>query len=256
MPESNWFVKPKVQHGAAVKLFCFPFAGGGTSTYANWAEKLSDDIQVVAVQPPGRSNRFFEPAFDSMGALIDDLLPRFIEQIDGQYMIFGHSLGSRVAYELITRLKKRGVQLPEHFFASGSRAAHLPCHDHEYHEMKDEAFIKKLEELNGTPKEVLENKELVNMILPTLRADFKIADSYRAEMKKLPCSATIYSGRLDSSISMENLKAWRELFAEINAVKIFPGDHFFINSSEDMVLDHLTKVIETVGTKARFVAHV
>ena len=122
--------------------------------------------------------------------------------------------------------------------------------------MEDEAFIDQLEELNGSPKEVLENKEFMNMILPTLRADFKIADTYKAEMKKLPCAATIYGGRLDSSVSMEYLEAWRELFAKITTVKIFPGDHFFIDSSEDMVLEHLVETFESIVVTERFVVKV
>ncbi|ATC96713.1 thioesterase II family protein [Pseudoalteromonas tunicata] len=239
------FVIPKPRPYPKMRLFCFPFAGGGVSTYISWADSFPDDIELVIIQPPGRGSRLAEDPHDNMTSLIDELM-RHADFITQQpYLLFGHSLGSRVAYELCYRLKQNEMPLPQYFIASGSRAPHVSKDKEMIHNLPKNEFIQALEKLNGTPKELLENRELMDLFMSLLRADFKIAETYLAQKCKMPFSILVLHGQDDIDIEEHQLSAWGELSDLGHHLVQLPGDHFFINQSRNEVIH---QVSQRVGT--------
>lgn len=158
-----------------ITLFCFPFAGGGASTYTSWIKKLKDKITVCPIQLPGREERIMEKPYTDMSELLRDLTDEIVIAIKGKYVLWGHSMGGKIAYELEKYLENKGYQA-QCIFASGCRIPNIPEPNPIYH-LKDEAFKRELERFGGTPKKVLENKELLDFFLPMLRADFTLADA-------------------------------------------------------------------------------
>ena len=238
-----WFIKHRKNCNVSRRIFCFPYAGGNAATYSEWGSMLSEDIEVIAVQLPGRSSRLFELPFDNMASLVDALLPQIIPLLDKPYIVFGHSLGSRVGYELLSQLQLRNQPMPDCFIASGSRAAHLNdtsdrCWSHD-----DATFIQVLKELKGTPPEIFDNNELLTLLLPMLRADFKISGTYQAKPMKLSCPIQILHGTDDTEVTLDQLNAWQSLTTKSIEIHSISGDHFFIDSNKIDTLNHINRVI-------------
>lgn len=243
MSQANWFLRPQPKPNANLRLICFPYAGGSASTYISWANHLPENVELIAVQPPGRSTRMFEPPYDEMSPLVDSLLVPFSNILDRPYIIYGHSLGSRVAFELMVQCQKAGLRLPAHFIASGSRAPFIPVREKQIYNLPELEFFSELEKLNGTPKEVLQNEELMKLCLPLLRADFKLADTYCSPKTKINSPVTVLGGSNDEGISHDDLQSWEQLFNNSADVHIIPGDHFFVESNKSQVLQKVNQII-------------
>lgn len=241
METQTWLLRPRVRRDLVrMRLFCLPYAGGGAQIYRLYAQSLPADIEVCAVQLPGRERRFREPALDSVDAIVDQLAPVVSEETDLPYAIFGHSLGALVGFELARRLRSEGRPLPVHLFASAHRAPHLPDPDPPIHQLPDARFIEELRGLNGTPQAVLESSELLELFLPVLRADFAAAETYAyRSAAPLPCAITVLGGTRDKMISREELLAWREHTSGEFELHLIEGDHFFIHQSHDDVMQIL-----------------
>jgi len=158
-----------------LRLICFPYAGGGIRTYLPWADSLPADVELVAVQPPGRGAFLDTPAFNEMNALVSALYHQILPLLDRPYVLFGHSLGSRVAFELLVQLQRQQQALPKLFIASGSNSPDSIRTKSKTFHLPDAEFIAELARMNGTPQEVLANAELMSLLLPLLRSDFEIA---------------------------------------------------------------------------------
>ena len=244
MSSSNWFLKPQSNPNADLKLFCFPYAGGSAATYMSWAKSLPANAELIPVQLPGRANRLFEPAYSNMDSLISELLNEIEPMLNQPYILFGHSLGSRVAFELMAQCKKSGLPIPEHFIASGSRGPQNCSFEKPIHHLSNEDFILKLMELNGTPKEVLENEELMTLCLPLLRADFELAHTYSyTSNEKFNCAVSILGGEEDHDITRCDLLSWGDFFSQSQKLHFLPGDHFFIESDKQQVLKIVNSII-------------
>lgn len=246
MIKRELFVVPKPVLKPKLRLFCFPYAGGAVHTYTDWVGKLGNSVEVVLVQPPGRGSRMMETAHDCMDDVIAELIQEssFITQVP--YVLFGHSLGSRIAFELSCALHSRGERQPEYFIASGSRAPHLAVDEKKTYMLPESEFIQELEKLNGTPKEVLDNVELMQLLTPLLRADFKIAETYRATKMPMPYPILTLHGKDDTEITYDQLKAWGDLTHMNHSIEELSGDHFFINTHSQSVIQHVSQVIESV----------
>lgn len=236
---------PKPISDPSVRLFCFPFAGGAANTFIPWVEPLaSEEVELVLIQPPGRGSRFGEPLHTNMNSLIEELIQNaaFITS-HTPYVLFGHSLGSRVAYELCSRLMAIGLPLPEYFIASGSGAPHFPNESASLHDLPQKEFIQQLKQLNGTPKELLENQALMELVTPLLRADFKIAETYQAKKICMPFPIFVFSGEDDHDITLYHLELWGDLSTQGCEFVHFPGDHFFIEQYSEQVLTQVSSVL-------------
>ncbi len=244
MIKNKWLLIPKPTPNAALKLICFPYAGGNTSTFSPWLSELPNNIELILIQLPGRGSRLFEDIYYDMGSLIKKLLEFFPTLIDKPYILFGHSLGSRVAFELATKLKEMGKPLPEHFVASGSRAPHFAINEKQIHNLPDKEFISELRQMGGTPDEILDNEELIELLLPALKADFTIAEKYfYLGNEVLDCPISVLGGKNDIEVTVASLNGWSDLFLKPAEVHMIAGGHFFIDTNRDAVLLKLNEII-------------
>ncbi|MEM7356653.1 MAG: alpha/beta fold hydrolase, partial [Acidobacteriota bacterium] len=186
-----WIAFRQNRPQARLRLLCFPYAGGGALTYRKWTTEMPPEIDVLPVQLPGRERRLREAPHTSMAALIDDMVGALERYVDQPFAIFGHSMGSIVGYEAARRLQQdRGVE-PIRFLASARRAPQLPNDREGDYLLPDQELCERLREMNGTPTEVLDNPELMQLMLPLIRADFELNETYTpAPEPRLSCPVT------------------------------------------------------------------
>ena len=226
---TQWIQHRRERPDAVARLFCLPFAGGTALTYRPWVTLAPPELELCPIQLPGRDNRQQEPAFRRMCDLVDALADALEPHLDLPYGLFGHSMGARVAFELARRLRTRGAPAPIHLFVSGSRAPHIPSGIADLHSMTDAALIEELRAIGGTPDEILEDAPTMAKLLPVVRADFEVLETYRFDgADRIACDITAYRGASDRCASREGTEAWERLTSGRFALKTFPGQHFFI----------------------------
>lgn len=222
-----------------MRLFCFPFAGGGASTFLSWSDKLAPELEIYPVQLPGRENQYTAPPFRRVSALVEELGKVLAPYIDVPYAFFGHSMGGLICFELARHLRRMHYPLPQHLFVSGLRAPQVPWKPEKppIYQRSDELFIEKIRTLNGTPDMILHNRELLQLILPTLRADFELCETYHyLPEQPLDCAISAFGGLQDTQISDAALTAWGEQTTRAFRIRMFPGDHFFIHRVQHLLL--------------------
>jgi surfactin synthase thioesterase subunit len=238
------FVIPKPNRQAAMRLFCFPYAGGNANAFFSWTNKLPDNIELVVFQMPGRVERSSEPLHQEMASVISELYEALPLLSDKPFCFFGHSLGSKVVIELSAHLQVLGGRMPSHIFVSGSLAPHLKNHSKMLYNLPKQEFINELSELNGTPKEILENVEFMSYLEPMLRADFKLAETYQYKRRIIINSdVTILGGINDIDIPKCKQNRWSELFKGNAEHFMFNGGHFFIDEAQEDVLACVNRVL-------------
>lgn len=232
-----------------VTLFCLPFAGGGASAYNQWIKMMKDTITVCPIQLPGREERIMEQPYEEMSVMLDDLERAVLSVIKGSYALWGHSMGGKIAYELEKRMEKRGYTA-KCFFVSGSRVPHIPEPDPIYH-LPDAEFKEKLGRFEGTPKEILDNQELLDFFLPMLRADFIMDETYYSDsFISLRCPIVSFGGESDREANVEEVKAWKTYTESDFDYRIFPGGHFYIREHESDVIQAISERLwRTVNEK-------
>lgn len=235
-----WFLCQQPGPGARLRLFCFPYAGGTANIYRRWRERLPGTVEVCAVQPPGRGSRFREPPFIWLPDLIEQLLPVLLPRLTRPFAFFGHSMGARIGFELARRLRREGLPGPLHLFVSGCRALQLKEEVPQTHLLPDDEFVAELRRLSGTPREVLEHPELMQVLLPSLRADFALTHTYEYhDEPPLDCPITAFGGLQDEEVERASVGAWREQTTAAFSSYMLPGDHFFLHSAEGQLCEVL-----------------
>ena len=228
----------------ALRLFCFPYAGGGAQVFRAWPGELPPWVEVCAVQPPGRGARMSEPPYKRMTELVPALADALAPALDVPFSFFGHGLGALVAFETARRLREeRGVE-PALLAVSAQRAPQLPRTEPPAYDLPDDEFVELLRRLRGTPDEVLAHPELLNLMLPILRADFELAETYAyAPAAPLACPVVAFGGLADHRVRREELEAWREQTGARFMLRMFTGvgDHFFINEHRALLLRSLAQ---------------
>ena len=243
MKYARWVMINSRKPAATIRLFCFPYAGSGASIFRDWQNHLPDDIEVVRVQLPGRENRFTEPRFSKLPDVIAPLFDLIGEMADKPFYFFGHSVGALIAFELTRALQRNGSSVPFHLVVSGMRAPQLPRREELHYLMDDETLLQKLKEYNGTPKDLLQDTELMRFFLPQLRDDFAISETYE-HIPGLPlrCPLTALGGDSDPNVSESDVASW---FTNTNGqfrYLLFAGDHFFIHPNKKAILDLLGQI--------------
>lgn len=236
--KSPWIAFARRIPEPRIRLLCFPYAGGGAGIYRGWAQLLPADVEVLPVELPGRAGRFREPALSSVSALIAAAGPALEPFLDRPYALFGHSMGAVLAFELAGWARRRGLPSPCRLFVSARRAPHLPDNDKPpMHDLPDDEFKSRLRELNGTPEEVLEHPELMEMMLPLLRADFTVVETYEhQEGEPFSCPISALGGLRDEEVSRDHLAEWRRYTAAEFSLRMFPGDHFYLQPDRHALL--------------------
>lgn len=248
---NEWLTCPKPNPDARVRLFCIPYAGGGPHIFYDWADGLPASIEVCAVGPPGRGRRIAESPFTSVVPLARALTRSMMSSLDLPFAFFGHSMGALIAYETSRQLGRSIGAFPEHLFVSGCFAPHLPD-PHPLHKLPDREFIEEARKLGGMPQQVIENLELMELMLPTLRADFTLAETYQCNASSpLPCPITAFAGDADSLASGADVMAWQSHTTGGFEMHTFPGDHFFLQTSQQ---DMLGMIARALSPKAEHLA--
>lgn len=225
-----WRVTFERRPHARRRLLCFPHAGGSPAVYRPWSQVMVPDIEVSAAQLPGRAGRFREANHTAMGPLADAAAEGLADFCGDDVVLFGHSLGGLLAYEVVLRWMDRGLPPPSMLIVSGVHAPHLPPVRTGAYALDDDAFVAALTEWNGTPPEVLAHRELLELLLPSLRADFQVYETYTpSRQEALPLPIRVLGGAQDPCADSAGLAAWRGYSTSRFTVETFPGDHFFLH---------------------------
>jgi medium-chain acyl-[acyl-carrier-protein] hydrolase len=223
-----WVRIPKPDPRAPRRLFCFPHAGGGASLFQAWPSDSGVELEVCAVQLPGREDRLREPPPRRLLPLAEALAEELLPFLDRPFVFFGHSAGALLAFETIRQLRRNGATLPDCLFVSGCRAPQLPDSTPPIHAMSDARFLDEIRRLNGTPDGVLRDAQLLELLLPTLRADFEVVETYVFTPEEpLACPISAFGGLADGWVSRGELAAWRKQTSGWFEVRWCNGGHFF-----------------------------
>jgi medium-chain acyl-[acyl-carrier-protein] hydrolase len=234
---SLWLGRRRPVPDARLRLFCFPYAGGTAQIYRQWPDYLPTDVEVCAIQLPGRGSRLHQPAFTRLTALVEPLTEAIAQHLDKPFAFFGHSMGALISFEVARRLRASGRREPEALFVSGRRAPHIEEPEPVTYNLPDAELSEELRRLNGTPGEVLEHPELLQLMLPILRADFEVCQTY-SYTSEPPLDYPVWTlgGMQDEDVPFEHLEAWRDQTTSQFKLLKFPGDHFFLHSSQSLLL--------------------
>jgi medium-chain acyl-[acyl-carrier-protein] hydrolase len=247
---SAWFDGQHTNTKAPIRLFCFPYAGGGSLIYRQWARTLSP-VEVVRAQLPGRESRLKEPAFTSLEPLITELAQTIQPLLDRPFVFFGHSMGGLISFELTRRVQKEYGLLPTHLFISAYKAPHVADTFTANYTLPEPEFVEEVRRLNGTPNDVLDHPELRQLMLPLIRADFELCHTYTyVSGPPLYCPLTVFGGLEDKQVDSTMLEGWRQYTTGPFALHLLPGDHFFINTSQTFLLQLISRRLDISCRKA------
>lgn len=225
------------------RLFCFSYAGGGASVFRTWGAALPA-AEVWAAQLPGRETRIGEPGHRRMDALLDELHRAITPHLDRPFDFFGHSMGALVAFELARRLRRCGAPQPGRLLLAAFRAPQLPNPNIAIHHLPDEV-LKTVLRTEGTPQQVLDSAELMRALLPTLRADLELCDTYRyVSEPALAMPISVFGGTHDARVSRADLAQWQAQAGAGFRLTMLPGPHMFIHSAQDLLLAEISHRLE------------
>ncbi|WP_054532739.1 thioesterase II family protein [Herpetosiphon geysericola] len=248
MKSHLWIEWLRKQPNAALRLFCFHYAGGTAQRAHQWAKQLDQAVELCAIELPGRGKRFMEPAYTNLEQLLNDLIPVIKPLLEEKpFVFFGHSMGALVSYELSRRLHHEHQLRPQMLFVSGHTAPHIPRQS-VIHQLPHQQFWDRLLQLNGTPKDILQHPELVELLTPILRADFAVCETFGySNAIVLDCPMVVYGGLDDPSVAAAELELWRSHTSNACEIKLMPGDHFYLhNPSQHELTKHVNQHIQAL----------
>jgi medium-chain acyl-[acyl-carrier-protein] hydrolase len=249
----SWIVKPRPRPEARLKLICLPFAGGGSSSFRTWAPLLPPQIELLTIEIPGRGQRLSKPLRTRIESLVPDIANALTNELDRPFALFGHSMGTLLGFELAHYLRSQFKKEPVYLFFSGRGAPGLPSTEEPIHQLPKDDFIRRIREYNGTPKEVLEHQELMDLMVPILRADFEVCETYTYnERAPFNCPLTAFGGLQDSGAPKAHMQAWEKPTTGRFNLRMFPGGHFFILEHTQILIQSLLRDINEYLTLSVF----
>lgn len=242
---ARWTPFGRPKPAAPLRLLCFPYAGGGASAYYSWIGQLGPNIDVVPIQLPGKETRLGETSPSAIMPLVELLATNLRPILDWPYALYGHSMGGLIAFELARWLRTLGAPDPRHLFVGGRRAPQMEDASPPIHQLPEAELLAELRRLDGTPAEVLEDRALMRLLLPGLRTDFALCETYTYRAgTPLNCPVSSFGGLDDPDVQREHLEGWREQTSAHLTVHQLPGGHFFLHTARPMLLALLREEVE------------
>jgi medium-chain acyl-[acyl-carrier-protein] hydrolase len=235
-----------------VRLYCLPCAGGSTSLFQQWTRSAPRPLDIVPVVLPGRGSRFSERPLHSAPALVAALAASLEPRPRPPFAFFGHSMGALIAFELTRALRAHGSPLPTALFVSACAAPARFDVEPKIHALPDREFLDRLRTLRGTPPEVLGNREIMELLLPALRADFAVCETYQyTPGEPLECPIVTFGGEDDAEVTRELLEAWRHESRAGFSSHVLPGGHFYLWQEWPAVLSVVAKVVRSPARRTK-----
>jgi medium-chain acyl-[acyl-carrier-protein] hydrolase len=247
---ASWFSFPQPHPKAKLRLFCLPYAGSGANIFYKWPANLPTSVELVLVNAPGREHRLREKPFVRLQSLVESLGRALLPYADKPMAFWGHSLGGLISFELSRYLRRAFGLQPMQLFISACGAPHVTPKLPRLHDLPDEEFVSKLRQVVGANTSMFNNIEFLKLLLPTLKADCAICETYSYTSEPpLDCAITVYGGIDDCNVKYEYLEAWQEETTGRFAMHLFRGAHFFIHSDEALVLKALSEDLNELESK-------
>lgn len=233
----------RVKRDATIDLICFPYAGSGASLFTSWLDYLDLKINLYGFQAPGKEDRISEDLIEDLDSLVQLATQEIQQLIQGPFVLFGHSLGSVLAFEITKSLEKQAIS-PKLMILSGRQPPEFGSKMQSISHLGDDAFIEQLKKLQGSDSRVLENRELMELLLPIIRADFKISECYRDfSGLKVQCPLIALGSNDDPWINKNDFNAWQNYSHKPVKIQFFPGGHFYIKEHHELLCNFLNAEI-------------
>jgi surfactin synthase thioesterase subunit len=242
---TNWIRRYRPSPSSSARLVCFPHAGGSASFFFPISKRFGSDVDVIALQYPGRQDRRHEPLIDTIGELSDRIAAELLELSAKPTVFFGHSMGAILAFETAWRLEQTVIASPRALVVSSARAPAMR-RDPRRHERDDDGIVADLKLLGGTDLGLLDD-ELLRMTLPAIRADYRAIGNYTCPPgRTVHCAVTALTGDSDPRTTVEDAEAWRAHTAGLFRHVVLPGGHFFLIGQQDSVNAQIARELAAI----------
>jgi medium-chain acyl-[acyl-carrier-protein] hydrolase len=242
---NSWVTCPKPNPNAELRLFCLPYAGGSAMIFRTWHNSLPPTIEVCPIELPGRGRQIKLPLYTEMQPLVREIAQNLIPYLDKPFAIFGHSMGGLVSFELTRLLRSEYNLTPLHLFISARNAPQVTPTKRKIYNLPDAEFWQEIRNYNGTPDDVMENQEMIQIFLPILRADFTVLDTYvYTHQPPFNIPISVFGGLQDTEFIDYELEAWQEQTLANFSLHKLEGNHFFIRSHEKLLLKTIYQQIQ------------
>lgn len=225
----SYLVRHRPVAAPALRLVCFPHAGGGAGFFRDWPRHLDPSVEVVSVRYPGRESRLAEPLIPTMDELSPQITAELLAEAPVPTVLLGHSMGAAVAYESLLRLEAAGADHFTRLCVSG-RAPTPPAAVAGTRTRTDEEVIAAVTALGGPHVQIWEDPDLRGLFLPIVRNDFQLIDNYRRrrDAPLLRAEVTAFTGDRDPRVTPRDAEGWAAVTTGAFAAHVFEGGHFYL----------------------------
>jgi medium-chain acyl-[acyl-carrier-protein] hydrolase len=240
LTNNRWITRSKNSESAKLRLFCLPYAGGSSIIYHGWQNGFSDYIEICALNLPGRGTRITELPYTNLLELTKAIKDGLLPFLDLPFALMGHSMGGTISFELARLLRNLGLPMPVKVFVSACSAPQISIYEKKTYDLPETELIEELRRLNGTPKDILENKELLKILLPVIRGDFTVCQTYTYHPQSpLDIPIVAFRGKNDIDILEHTVQAWQTQTTKTFKYHTLSGDHFFCHSEKDELIQKI-----------------
>ncbi|QNU67643.1 thioesterase [Ruminiclostridium herbifermentans] len=238
-----------------IKLFCLPHAGGSAAIYYKWKKYIDSNIEVTPLELAGRGRRISESFYESILSAVDGMYNTIKPIIrDCDYAFYGHSMGTIIAFELCRKIMDTNERQPLHLFVSGRYPPSIKRAERYLSRLPDNMFLEEICKLGGTSDELIKNKELCDIFVPILKADYRIIEEYKYIDcdKKFNYGITVFNGKADPEVFYNEVKEWEKHTLLQCPIYEFEGDHFFINDKIPEIAEIINSTIDCIISKSTY----